>query len=47
MRKGILAVVGHAGPVSRGDRMSASHALAALAALGQPTRLERPSSDSW
>jgi ArsR family transcriptional regulator, arsenate/arsenite/antimonite-responsive transcriptional repressor len=40
MRKGILAVVGHAGPVSRGDRMSASHALAALAALGQPTRLE-------
>jgi ArsR family transcriptional regulator, arsenate/arsenite/antimonite-responsive transcriptional repressor len=40
MRKGILAVVGHIGPVPTGDRMSAPHALAALAALGQPTRLE-------
>jgi ArsR family transcriptional regulator, arsenate/arsenite/antimonite-responsive transcriptional repressor len=40
MRKGILAVVGHVGPVPAGDRMSAPHALAALAALGQPTRLE-------
>ncbi len=40
MRKGMLAVVGHAGPVSGGSTMSAPHALAALAALGQPTRLE-------
>jgi DNA-binding transcriptional ArsR family regulator len=35
-----LAVVGHIGPAQDGDRMSAPHALAALAALGQPTRLE-------
>lgn len=35
-----LAVVGHVGPVATGDVMSAAHALAALAALGQPTRLE-------
>ncbi len=34
------AVVGHIGPVSHGDRMSPAHALAALAALGQPTQLE-------
>jgi ArsR family transcriptional regulator, arsenate/arsenite/antimonite-responsive transcriptional repressor len=40
MRKDALAVVGHVGPVPTGDRMSAPHALAALAALGQPTRLE-------
>jgi ArsR family transcriptional regulator len=40
MRKGMLAVVGHAGPVSGGSGLSAPHALAALAALGQPTRLE-------
>jgi ArsR family transcriptional regulator len=39
MQKGGLAVVGHIGPVPRGDRMSAPHALAALAALGQPSRL--------
>jgi ArsR family transcriptional regulator len=39
MRKGNLAVVGHIGPAPRGDKMSAPHALAALAALGQPTRL--------
>jgi ArsR family transcriptional regulator, arsenate/arsenite/antimonite-responsive transcriptional repressor len=38
--KDTLAVVGHVGPVAQGDRMSAPHALAALAALGQPTRLE-------
>lgn len=37
--KEALAVVGHIGPAPRGDRMSAPHALAALAALGQPTRL--------
>ena len=39
MRKTSLAVVGHVGPAPRGDRISAPHALAALAALGQPTRL--------
>ena len=39
MRKENLAVVGHIGPAPRGDKMSAPHALAALAALGQPTRL--------
>jgi ArsR family transcriptional regulator len=39
MRKTSLAVVGHIGPAPRGDRISAPHALAALAALGQPTRL--------
>lgn len=36
----VLAVVGHAGPVSTDGGMTAPHALAALAALGQPTRLE-------
>jgi ArsR family transcriptional regulator len=40
MAKNSLAVVGHIGPTPRGDRLSAPHALAALAALGQPTRLE-------
>ena len=40
MRKSSLAVVGHVGPVTRGDKISPSHALAGLAALGQPTRLE-------
>src|SRR3954463_13974408 len=40
MAKGNLAVVGHIGPAPRGDRLSGPHALAALAALGQPTRLE-------
>lgn len=40
MRKSALAVVSHVGPAPRGDRLSAPHALAALAALGQPTRLE-------
>jgi ArsR family transcriptional regulator, arsenate/arsenite/antimonite-responsive transcriptional repressor len=40
MRKASLAVVGHVGPAPRGDKISAPHALAALAALGQPTRLE-------
>jgi ArsR family transcriptional regulator len=40
MAKGALAVVGHVGPAVNGDKMSAAHALAALAALGQPTRLE-------
>jgi ArsR family transcriptional regulator len=40
MRKSALAVVSHIGPTPRGDKISAPHALAALAALGQPTRLE-------
>jgi DNA-binding transcriptional ArsR family regulator len=40
MKKSALAVVGHIGPAPDGNRMSAPHALAALAALGQPTRLE-------
>jgi ArsR family transcriptional regulator, arsenate/arsenite/antimonite-responsive transcriptional repressor len=40
MAKSSLAVVGHVGPAPTGDRISAPHALAALAALGQPTRLE-------
>jgi ArsR family transcriptional regulator len=40
MEKNILAVVGHIGPVARGEKLSLPHALAALAALGQPTRLE-------
>ena len=40
MRKATLAVVGHIGPEQKGDRISVPHALAALAALGQPTRLE-------
>lgn len=35
-----FAGVGHVGPVATGDAMKAPHALAALAALGQPTRLE-------
>ena len=39
MPKETLAVVGHIGPVPRGDKMSGPHALAAFAALGQPTRL--------
>ena len=39
MKKATLAVVGHVGPEQSGDRMSVPHALAALAALGQPTRL--------
>ncbi len=34
------AVVGHVGPGFGGGAMAAPHALAALAALGQPTRLE-------
>ena len=35
-----LAVVAHAGPTADGDTLTAPHALAALAALGQPTRLQ-------
>jgi ArsR family transcriptional regulator, arsenate/arsenite/antimonite-responsive transcriptional repressor len=40
MRKSSLAVVGHIGPAPRGDKISSPHALSALAALGQQTRLE-------
>jgi ArsR family transcriptional regulator len=40
LRRNNLAVVGHVGPVTAGDAMSSPHALSALAALGQPTRLE-------
>ena len=40
MLRNSLAVVGHVGPASHGEKMSSPHALAALAALGQPTRLE-------
>jgi ArsR family transcriptional regulator, arsenate/arsenite/antimonite-responsive transcriptional repressor len=40
MRSNVLAVVGHVGPASSDGIISAPHALAALAALGQPTRLE-------
>jgi len=39
MNSNSLAVVGHVGPGIAGAAMSAPHALAALAALGQPTRL--------
>jgi len=35
-----LAVVGHVGPAPSGGNLSSAHALAALAALGQQTRLE-------
>jgi ArsR family transcriptional regulator len=38
-RKAVLAVVGHVGPAPRGDKISAPHALSALSALGQPSRL--------
>src|SRR3974390_2769035 len=40
MKNTVLAVVGHLGPQREGDTMAPAHALAALAALGQPTRLE-------
>jgi ArsR family transcriptional regulator, arsenate/arsenite/antimonite-responsive transcriptional repressor len=40
MAKSVLAVVGHAGPTPVGQSLSSPHALAVLAGLGQPTRLE-------
>jgi ArsR family transcriptional regulator, arsenate/arsenite/antimonite-responsive transcriptional repressor len=41
MPRTTLAVVGHVSPsLEREDAMSSQHALSALAALGQPTRLE-------
>lgn len=39
MPKGALAVVSHVGAAAPGTAMSPPHALAGLAALGQPTRL--------
>lgn len=39
MARSNLAVVSHVGPGSGGEGFSSAHALAALAALGQPTRL--------
>ena len=40
MRSQGLAVVGHAGPSTTGKNMTSAHALAALSALGQATRLD-------
>lgn len=40
MARSPLAVVAHVGPVPNENGLSAPHALAALAALGQPTRLQ-------
>jgi ArsR family transcriptional regulator, arsenate/arsenite/antimonite-responsive transcriptional repressor len=40
MKKAAIPVVGRVGPAFTGTRMQAPRALAALAALGQPTRLE-------
>ena len=40
MRRDAPAVVGHFGPETAGDAMTSTHAMASLAALGQPTRLE-------
>ena len=40
MPPNLLAVVAHAGSVANGNALSSPHALAALAALGQPTRLQ-------
>jgi ArsR family transcriptional regulator len=39
MRKTMLAVVSHAVPASSGNKLGESHAISALAALAQPTRL--------
>ena len=39
MRKAMLAVASHAGPISSGNQLSDEHAISALAALAQPTRL--------
>jgi ArsR family transcriptional regulator len=39
MRKTMLAVASHAGPVAKGNELSDGHAISALAALAQPTRL--------
>ncbi len=39
MPRSSLAVVGHIGLPARGEKMTSQHALAAMAALGQPVRL--------
>src|SRR3954462_4193056 len=39
MRKTMLAEASHASPISSGDRLGEAHAISALAALAQPTRL--------
>jgi ArsR family transcriptional regulator, arsenate/arsenite/antimonite-responsive transcriptional repressor len=39
MRKSMLAVASHAGPSANGNQLSDGHAISALAALAQPTRL--------
>src|ERR1700688_4385615 len=39
MRKTMLAVASHAGPISTGNKLSEAHAISALSALAQPTRL--------
>jgi ArsR family transcriptional regulator len=39
MRKTMLAVTSHASSVSSGDKLTEAHAMSALAALAQPTRL--------
>ena len=39
MRKSMLAVASHASSVSSGDNLTEAHAISALAALAQPTRL--------
>jgi ArsR family transcriptional regulator, arsenate/arsenite/antimonite-responsive transcriptional repressor len=40
MKKNALVIVGHVGPAPEGENLSVPHALAALAGLGQATRLE-------
>jgi ArsR family transcriptional regulator, arsenate/arsenite/antimonite-responsive transcriptional repressor len=39
MRKAMLAVASHASSVSSGNRLTEAHAISALSALAQPTRL--------
>lgn len=39
MRKTLLAVVSHASPIGSGNQLNDGHAISALAALAQPTRL--------
>lgn len=39
MRKTMLAVASHASPIESGDQLNDGHAISALAALAQPTRL--------
>lgn len=39
MRKSMLAVNSHASSVASGDKLTEAHAISALAALAQPTRL--------